>query len=395
MDKPKLNTSEILPIGKFTGYQVVAPTLSDWIMGQETGITAAVAKLSSSDWRPFLPTPKKQLMIVDGIVYGDTESCTNFSATNELATYLQMLLDTNQIHISAKQFLNDEGYIDVSGKVNLSPRFSAITSGTTGANGNNQPKVWQTLRTVGIVPEADCPTPINGWRAKINAGLSKDTDLWKVWFDHTAVTPASLAKAKRFLDHFVVQYQWVAYPGLSYTATTLKNALQTSPLNIATAVCSGWNTQDPIQGCGAGTAHATTMTKVEPTCYDIFDHYNPFQKQFALNYNITYAMQGIAVVKATTVTTYPPPANFKHNFTTQLDYGSNSPEVIFLQDALKTDGVFPLTVQNVAHFGNATLLALQLFQKKYGIASGGTPQTTGYGRVGPATLVKLNSLYNK
>jgi peptidoglycan hydrolase-like protein with peptidoglycan-binding domain len=40
-------------------------------------------------------------------------------------------------------------------------------------------------------------------------------------------------------------------------------------------------------------------------------------------------------------------------------------------------------------FGPATLRAVQAFQKKSGIASSGTPETTGYGAVGPKTAKAL------
>jgi hypothetical protein len=43
-------------------------------------------------------------------------------------------------------------------------------------------------------------------------------------------------------------------------------------------------------------------------------------------------------------------------------------------------------------FGNLTVKAVQKFQEYYGIVSSGTPDTTGYGRVGPKTRAKINEL---
>lgn len=375
--------------GQHTGYIPVDPKPSDWIRGGETGITGALIN-SSGDWRPYLPAPKCQLMKVDGVSYGDTESCTNFSATNHLATYLNWLVKTNQIPAEALQFLKDNGYFDAAGLINLSPRFSALTSGTT-PNGNNQPAVWDALRNVGIVPEQDCPAPVDQWRAKIQSGSWTVQDLWNIWFDKSAITPDAKRKATQFLKYFTIQYHWAAYPAAPGNPDIFRQDMLVAPLNIATAVCPGWNTDDPIKACGAGTQHATEMCEVELYAYDIFDHYNPYLKQFALDYDITYAMQGIAVVG---ISLPSPSPSYKHHFSKQLQAGMTDPEVVALQDALKADGDFPATVQSTGWFGPITQTAVQKFQAKYGIVSSGTPDTTGYGRVGPKTIAKLNELFD-
>jgi hypothetical protein len=198
------------------------------------------------------------------------------------------------------------------------------------------------------------------------------------------------AKGLEFLKWFTIQYQWVAYPAAPATPDSLKQDLLVAPLQIATAVCAGWNTDDPIKACGPGTQHATEMTCVEGSVYDILDHYNPFQKQFAIDYNITYAMQGLAVITNGAPVHYPPPPNFNHKFTTQMDIGASGPEVVALQDALKTDGEFPLTVQSTGYFGTVTQKAVGAFQTRYGVVYVGQP---GFGRVGPLTMAQLNKLF--
>lgn len=89
------------------------------------------------------------------------------------------------------------------------------------------------------------------------------------------------------------------------------------------------------------------------------------------------------------------PTVFKHNFIQQLDFGATGYEVNALQNALKLDGEFPSAEPTTNYFGSVTLTALQQFQTKHGIASSGTPTTTGFGRVGPKTMAVLNQLYNK
>lgn len=67
------------------------------------------------------------------------------------------------------------------------------------------------------------------------------------------------------------------------------------------------------------------------------------------------------------------------------------PHVTQLQQMLTADGVFlgPIT----GRYDQATILAVQAFQRKYGLLSSGSPETNGYGFAGPVTRAKLNELY--
>jgi peptidoglycan hydrolase-like protein with peptidoglycan-binding domain len=97
-------------------------------------------------------------------------------------------------------------------------------------------------------------------------------------------------------------------------------------------------------------------------------------------------MQGVVVpLTQSAPVTYPPPSPFHYTFTAQLDLNATGAEVIALQNALKTDGEFPLTIQSTGFFGTITQTAVKAFQTKYGIEA--------VGRVGPETLQKLNSLF--
>lgn len=49
--------------------------------------------------------------------------------------------------------------------------------------------------------------------------------------------------------------------------------------------------------------------------------------------------------------------------------------------------------KETSYFGPATERAVKRFQEKYGIVSGGTPATTGYGIVGPKTREKLKEIF--
>jgi len=77
---------------------------------------------------------------------------------------------------------------------------------------------------------------------------------------------------------------------------------------------------------------------------------------------------------------------------TSLDLGSTGSQVTQLQVYLATNAsIYPEGLVT-GYFGQLTKAAVERFQTAQGIVSGGTPSTTGYGRVGPLTLARINSL---
>ncbi len=78
--------------------------------------------------------------------------------------------------------------------------------------------------------------------------------------------------------------------------------------------------------------------------------------------------------------------------TTSMDIGSTGSNVTELQTYLATDAnIYPSKLVT-GYFGALTQAGVQRFQTAQGIVSSGTPGTTGYGRVGPQTIMRLNSL---
>jgi peptidoglycan hydrolase-like protein with peptidoglycan-binding domain len=81
-----------------------------------------------------------------------------------------------------------------------------------------------------------------------------------------------------------------------------------------------------------------------------------------------------------------------HAMSVQLDFGSRGVAVSDLQTYLSTNSnIYPSHLVT-GYFGQLTKEGVQRFQTAQGIVSSGTPQTTGYGRVGPATLARLNAV---
>lgn len=86
-------------------------------------------------------------------------------------------------------------------------------------------------------------------------------------------------------------------------------------------------------------------------------------------------------------------------FKTTLKKGMANADVRILQQFLNSDPDTKVADSGSGSpgsetnfFGSLTEKAVQKFQKKYGIVSSGSPETTGYGLVGPKTKVKLEEV---
>ncbi len=76
-----------------------------------------------------------------------------------------------------------------------------------------------------------------------------------------------------------------------------------------------------------------------------------------------------------------------------LTKGTKGNDVTALQELLKKDPEIYPEGMITGYYGALTTLAVQRFQFKHGIVTSGDPESTGYGRVGPKTLAKLNEVY--
>lgn len=75
-----------------------------------------------------------------------------------------------------------------------------------------------------------------------------------------------------------------------------------------------------------------------------------------------------------------------------LDKGQTSVDVTSLQTFLAGNSVIYPEGIITGYFGGLTASAVMRFQAANGLVSSGSAATTGYGRVGPMTLAKINSL---
>lgn len=78
--------------------------------------------------------------------------------------------------------------------------------------------------------------------------------------------------------------------------------------------------------------------------------------------------------------------------TQTLDIGESNTEVTELQTYLATNSAYYPSGLVTGYFGQLTKAGVERFQTAHGIVTNGTPETTGYGRVGPITLARINSI---
>ena len=78
--------------------------------------------------------------------------------------------------------------------------------------------------------------------------------------------------------------------------------------------------------------------------------------------------------------------------TSQLDYGEKNSDVTSLQVFFADNSAIYPEGLVTGYFGPLTRSGVQRFQATYDIVSSGTAASTGFGRVGPTTLAKINSL---
>jgi len=98
-------------------------------------------------------------------------------------------------------------------------------------------------------------------------------------------------------------------------------------------------------------------------------------------------------VKPTSVQSVQEPIKLQTALTMTLKKGMENSEVKMLQEMLATDSsIYPEGITS-GYFGSLTQRAVERFQKKYKIVSSGTPNTTGYGLVGPSTRAKLSEVF--
>lgn len=328
-------------IAKNTGILIVPLSPKAFRLGGETGVAIEI-RLPKGDWFNYAPTGEKQYTS-----RYDTMSCTTFSALSDLEMQYNWLRKNGYVSDELHKKLDELGYIDENGNLNLSDWFTAVMSGTTD-KGNDFGSVWDSIRNHGVLPQKDGFKP-------------QDFKTIGEWLDRTRVTTAQKEKALKFRELFDVVYEFILY-GQSNPAVIAEH-LKHAPIHIATPVCSGWGNEGVVQACGVEQVqHATcshgSEAKVATLTYDTYD---PLNKKLAWDYPIPWAVKGVLSVKKPK----PAPAKPKaFTFTRTLSNGMRGADVKALQEWLKYLGYFKLNY-TTDYFGTWTEEAVNAFQLAY------------------------------
>jgi len=84
----------------------------------------------------------------------------------------------------------------------------------------------------------------------------------------------------------------------------------------------------------------------------------------------------------------------KHTFTKILKFGMRNTDVKALQDILKYEGVFPVTVSSTGNYFQVTAKGVLAFQRKHNVAGESELAKLNGMHAGPKTVAKLNQLYS-
>lgn len=108
----------------------------------------------------------------------------------------------------------------------------------------------------------------------------------------------------------------------------------------------------------------------------------------------TIIVTAVAFVTSLVALAFIIPFYAQANITQTLDMGESNQQVTALQTYLATNSTYYPSGLVTGYFGELTKAAVERFQSANGIVTSGTPETTGYGRVGPVTLARINSMMN-
>jgi len=311
------------------------------------------------NWKQFLSPAERQ----SGAVI-DAMDCVSFAKSHDLDAQVNWLITSHLLSQDALNALNALGFITPAG-FHCSARFIAVVSGTT-QQGNTFSAVANAPQTFGLLPEADLPSEPGSM----------------TWAQYYAPVPqALLDKAKRIKQILSFPWQYV-------NTGDINGALLTAPVQIATAVGPGWNTQDPLQAFDGPPQHSTLIYDVDDAkkYLEIMDQYNPFFKEMVPTYPIPAAMQ--TVVTPLVYSVVNPPGQLTKN----LVYGQTDPDVARMQALLVQDGEPTASLDPVGFYGEGTRKAVLAFQRKYSVASWWTLFFLQGKQVGPATRAKMNSI---
>jgi len=158
----------------------------------------------SGNWTKWLPKKEYQRH-----ARFDDYGCVTHSAQNVLETLLYFKMDA-QGNTDIRDTLRSLDMLDETGRPNFDDWFTVLESGTVPYQGNSQEKVWDTIRKVGLI----------GQQFIFNDNTSQAD-----YYDRKKITPQMIEKAKKFLEHFKINSEYLQTVGLPVWMGGTKSAL--------------------------------------------------------------------------------------------------------------------------------------------------------------------------
>lgn len=159
----------------------------DWFFG--AGSPVCLAEIPSAERESCLP--KGEVQRSDK---GDMMDCASRGPVNIVETKLNWLIKNKKLSERVIDFLEDKGYINEAGEVELADAWIAIESGTT-KNGNSMKAPLETLRKKGILPKKFLP--LEKWMT------------WDDYHDSNRITEEMKRLAKESLRYLNFNYEKV------------------------------------------------------------------------------------------------------------------------------------------------------------------------------------------
>jgi len=198
----------------------------------------------------------------------------------------------------------------------------------------------------------------------------------------------------------------------AYKSSGSSESAASSAVNAASAAAAGGGA--PGGGGGGGSAPAPRAQKIYPDGTVVYlDDLDATAKIKELDAKFAKTASATAVIVAEAKSEGEIPATVVAQasataqsvspvFTRVLKRGQSHVDVKRLQQILNADPDTRIAESGVGSpgsetnfFGTLTMKAVQRFQAKYRIVSSGTPETTGYGLIGPSTRAKLAEVFEK
>jgi len=168
---------------------------------------------------------------------------------------------------------------------------------------------------------------------------------------------------------------------------------------------SAWCKDIPTAGGkGGGVRHSITAVdavNLNGTDYLVIeDSWGKFGGKYGQNGQrlISRSMWADGFYFAAVLTDFEYSSNDKASFDKfekVMTYGTKQPEVVRLQDFLKTQGLMPSNLDSTGYYGEITRKAVYLFQVKNGVDSLDILNSINGKRVGVKTLAKINEIIKK